>query len=52
MRPLRAALEELGVPKAERNKLAGLRSIRKDIIELESPQTRTRFSTAARLSPR
>jgi hypothetical protein len=39
-----AALDELNVSKAEQDELAGLLlPMRKDIVEVESPQTRTPF---------
>jgi hypothetical protein len=47
-----AALDELNVSKAEQDELAGLLlPMRKDIVEVESPQTRTPFPDSYQAAP-
>ena len=52
MQHLGAALDELNVPKTEQDELVDLlRPMRDDIVEVESPETGTRFLTATRPRP-
>ena len=52
MQHLDAALDELNVPKAERDELVGLlRPMRVDIVEVESPETGTPLPDSYRAAP-
>jgi len=53
MQHLDAALDELNVPKAERDELVGLlRPMRVDIVEVESPETGTPLPDSYQAAPR
>ena len=52
MQHLDAALDELNVPKTERDELAGLlRPMRDDIVEVESPETGTPLPDSYQAAP-